>query len=79
MRCHASAYGDRPVDPGRDDPMYLLGPGQPLDPSLVFRGDEGTPVGVPEADGARVPVAGDDVETAFASGAEEPELRGPCA
>ena len=70
---------DRPVDPGRDQPVDALGLRQPVDALLVLRGDERPPVGEGEPDRARVPVGGDDEEPVLAGGGEEAELRRPGA
>ena len=70
----AGGDGHRPVDPGRDDPVDLLGAGELADRGLVLHGHHGPAVGVLEADGRRVAVAGDHVERALPGCAVQPEL-----
>ena len=79
--CAAMPGGDRdrPVDPGRDDPVHLLGAGELADGRLVLDGDDRAAVGVLEADRGGVAVAGDDVEPPLPGGAVQPELRRPRA
>ena len=63
--------------PGRDDPVHPLGARELADRRLVLDGHDRAAVGVLEADGGRVAVAGDDVEPALPCGPVQPELRRP--
>ena len=79
VRGDASGDRDRPVDPGRDDPVHLLCAGELADGGLVLDGDHGAAVGVLEADRGGVAVAGDDVEPPIPRCAVQAELRRPRA
>ena len=68
---------DRPVGAGRDDPVDVLGAGEPVDARLVLGRDERALVRVGEAGRRRVAVDRDHEEAALARRAQEPDLRGP--
>ncbi len=68
--------GDGVVAAGRDDPVDLLGAGEPLDRRLVLDRDDRAPVGVAKARRGGVAVGRDDGEPAPACGLEHSELRG---
>ena len=73
-----SRDSDRPVDPGRNDAVDALGPGQPFDAPLVLRRDDRAAVGELETRRGRIAVERDHVEIgALASRLEQPELRRP--
>ena len=71
----SSCNRDRPVDPGRDQPVDALGAGEALDAGLVLGGDDGAPVGVAEARRGGVAVDGDHVQLARACGGQQAKLR----
>ena len=66
---------DRPVGPGRDDPVDLARPGEPLDPRLVLGRDHRALVRKGESGSERVPVDRDHREVAGRRGLEQAELR----
>jgi hypothetical protein len=68
----SDAYG--PVDPGRDDPGDPLGTGKAIDPRPVLRGDDGAPIGIPEARRGGIAVGRDDIEASRPGGGKQAEL-----
>ena len=66
---------DRPVGSGRDDPVDLARPGEPLDPRLVLGRDHRALVGEGESGRERVAVDRDHREVAGRRGLEQAELR----
>ncbi len=75
------ARGDRnrPVDPGCDHAVDLLGRGESLERRLVLGRDQCTPVGEREAGRSGIAVGGDHVELPPARRFEQTELSGPGA
>jgi hypothetical protein len=65
---------DRPVDPGRDQPVDPLGRGEAVDLRLVLDRDDRAAVGEAEPGGGGIAVDGDDEQPPVAGGLEEPEL-----
>ena len=64
---HPSSDRHGPVDPGRDQPVNVLGAREPLDSGLVLGRDDRAAVGVPESGRRRVAIDRDHVQ-----------LAGPC-
>ena len=54
----------RPVDPGRNHSVHLLGRGQPLERRLVLRRDQRAPIGERKAGRRRIAIGGDHVQPA---------------
>jgi len=77
----AHAVGDsrgdpnRPVGSGSNNPPDPGRAREPLDRRLVFRGQDHTPVGVPERRRPRIVVEGDHVATTASGGTEQADLR----
>jgi hypothetical protein len=67
---------DRPVDPGRDDPVDVLRRDQPVDLRLVLDRDDRPAVGEAKAACGRVAIDGDDEQVPLTGGLEQTELAG---
>jgi hypothetical protein len=76
-RSDARGDRDRPVDPGRDDAVHLLGGSEHPDGGLVLGGYDCAAIGEFKSDRGGVPVASDDEEVALVRGAKETELCRP--
>ena len=70
---------DRPVGAGRDDPVDVARPCEPLDPGLVLGGDDRALGREGEAGRERVAVGGDHLEAPRRRRLEQPELGRPGA
>ena len=70
-----SADRDRPVDPGRDQPVDAFGRSEPLDRRLVLGGDDRAAVGVAETGRGGIAVDSDHVQLARPRGREQSQLR----